>query len=46
MVTELLPRTMPSPVGLLDRAIALRTDADLLDGYARRLLAIDRKSVV
>ncbi|MFG2267179.1 hypothetical protein [Streptomyces sp. NPDC048720] len=39
MVTELLPRTMPSPVGLLDRAIALRADADLLDGYARRLLA-------
>ncbi|MEU1465183.1 hypothetical protein ABZ467_31775 [Streptomyces sp. NPDC005727] len=39
MVTELLPRTMPSPAGLLDRAIALRADADLLDGYARRLLA-------
>ncbi|MFF8476462.1 hypothetical protein [Streptomyces sp. NPDC015414] len=38
-MTELLSRTVPSPAGLLDRAIALRTDADLLDGYARRLLA-------
>jgi len=39
VVTELLPRTMPTPAGLLDRAVALRADADLLDGYARRLLA-------
>ncbi|MFF0850609.1 hypothetical protein ACFYVM_06060 [Streptomyces sp. NPDC003280] len=42
MVTELLPRTMPSPVEILDRAVALRTDADLLDGYARRLLTTAR----
>ncbi|MFE3637748.1 hypothetical protein [Streptomyces sp. NPDC059168] len=39
MVTEPPPRTTPSPAGLLDRAMALRADADLLDGYARRLLA-------
>ncbi|MEU6089497.1 hypothetical protein ABZ865_22315 [Streptomyces sp. NPDC047085] len=38
MVTE-STRTIPSTGGLLDRVSMLRTDADLMDGYARRLLA-------
>ncbi|MFF7751517.1 hypothetical protein ACFZCP_20175 [Streptomyces sp. NPDC007971] len=38
MVTE-SPRTMPPVDALLDQAGSLRADADLMDGYARRLLA-------
>ncbi|MGW2741112.1 hypothetical protein [Streptomyces sp. NPDC001450] len=38
MVTE-SPRTLPSADELLDQAGRLRADADLMDGYARRLLA-------
>ncbi|MFF5014663.1 hypothetical protein [Streptomyces sp. NPDC001165] len=38
MVTESL-RALPSTDELLDRASRLRADADLMDGYARRLLA-------
>ncbi|MEU5538681.1 hypothetical protein [Streptomyces sp. NPDC020362] len=38
MVTE-SPRTMPPDGELLDQAGRLHADADLMDGYARRLLA-------
>lgn len=38
MVTE-SPRTLPSADELLDQAGKLRADADLMAGYARRLLA-------
>ncbi|MFD8808389.1 hypothetical protein [Streptomyces sp. NPDC059597] len=38
MVTE-SPRTTPRAAELLDRAAGLRADAELMDGYARRLVA-------
>ncbi|MGW4563573.1 hypothetical protein ACWEN3_14550 [Streptomyces sp. NPDC004561] len=39
MVTE-PTRAIAAPAGeLLERALQLRADADLMDGYARRLLA-------
>lgn len=38
MVTESL-RALPPTDEVLDQAIGLRADADLMDGYARRLLA-------